>query len=125
MPTYRDVVVEVTDVENKALTEYGVRKRDRARLTTCYIQSKTDMAFRIRIKPVVHLMPQMVDSDKSDDGPSEGRSSPQGGKLKMHLLSFADEIDACKRTRRVRDRPQSSREKPSSPPPTEPREAPW
>ncbi|KAK4544707.1 hypothetical protein LTR36_003956 [Oleoguttula mirabilis] len=51
MPAYRGVTVHVTDRDDAPLEEWGVRKHDRSHSTTCYIQSQTDMAFRIYIKP--------------------------------------------------------------------------
>ena len=47
MPTFRNLLVEVTDSNNIPLREYGVRKSDRAREISCYIQSDNDKPFRI------------------------------------------------------------------------------
>ena len=75
MPTYRDVSVQVTDSANTPLTEYGARKLERARLNTCYIQSKTDMPFRILIKPGESLFPAFEDEEEDEDKESsEGKN---------------------------------------------------
>ncbi|KAF2485095.1 hypothetical protein BDY17DRAFT_321963 [Neohortaea acidophila] len=53
MPTYKNVTVQVTNATEVPLAEWGIRKLDRVNLTTCYIQSETDLAFRIRINPSI------------------------------------------------------------------------
>ncbi|KAK5123676.1 hypothetical protein LTR85_002312 [Meristemomyces frigidus] len=50
MPTYRGVTVHVTDGHDNPLPVWGTQKRDRSHLTTCYIQSENNMAFRVSIK---------------------------------------------------------------------------
>ena len=102
MPFYRDLTVQVTDANDVPLTEYGVRKLDRARLSTCYIQSETDKAFRIRIVPGEYYF-----EHSSDSSSEEGTLHPQlpKTKLKKHLLSFSDELDEFGRSRRRRPPP--------------------
>lgn len=81
------------------------------------------MAFRIRIKPEIRFPPQMVASE-SRDGPSDDKFPPQR-KMRMNLLSSADEIDACKRDLPVRDRQRSAKGGASPRHSTEPQPAPW
>ncbi|KAK0943777.1 hypothetical protein LTR48_005374 [Friedmanniomyces endolithicus] len=58
MPTFRYITVHVTDKDNTPLQEYGIRKSDRAKNTSCYIQSEYDMPFRISIKPSTLPFPE-------------------------------------------------------------------
>ena len=98
MPTYRDIDVHVTDAKGARLTEWRVRKRDRSRLSTCYIQSKTGMAFRTAIKPTVLPYPGFVGEVVYDDGQAEGEDEgkrerkPPKSKVNFNLLSFADDV---------------------------------
>ncbi|KAK1811256.1 hypothetical protein LTR12_014364 [Friedmanniomyces endolithicus] len=58
MPTFRCITVHVTDKDNTPLQEYGIRKSDRAKNTSCYIQSEYDMPFRISIRPSTLPFPE-------------------------------------------------------------------
>ncbi|KAK0362844.1 hypothetical protein LTR59_013118 [Friedmanniomyces endolithicus] len=58
MPTFRYITVHVTDKDNTPLQEYGTRKSERAKNTSCYIQSEYDMPFRISIKPSTLPFPE-------------------------------------------------------------------
>ncbi|KAK0306333.1 hypothetical protein LTR01_006191 [Friedmanniomyces endolithicus] len=58
MPTFRYITVHVTDKDNNPLQEYGIRKSDRAKNTSCYIQSEYNMPFRISIKPSTLPFPE-------------------------------------------------------------------
>ncbi|KAK3719927.1 hypothetical protein LTR37_004050 [Vermiconidia calcicola] len=65
MPIYKDVSVQVTDANNEPLKEWGAQKRDRTKLSTCYIKSETNMAFRILVKPSHTLIRDFVDEPVS------------------------------------------------------------
>ena len=97
MPTYRDLTVQVTDANDIPLTEYGVRKLDRAKLSTCYIQSETNKAFRIKIVPGDTYFDYSSDSS-SENGEDEGilHSRIPKYKLKMHFTEL------CRRDQRDR-----------------------
>ncbi|KAK0888104.1 hypothetical protein LTR02_016615 [Friedmanniomyces endolithicus] len=58
MPTFRYITVHVTDKNNTPLQEHGIRKSDRAKNTSCYIQSEYDMPLRISIKPSTLPFPE-------------------------------------------------------------------
>ena len=81
MPTYRKVAVHVTDANDQPLKEWGVRKRDRMKLSTCYIQSETNKAFRILIRPKALLFPWPTDvaGELSDESEEEGEDVGFGG----------------------------------------------
>lgn len=70
MPKYRSITVHVTDRHGNALTEWGVQKLDRSKLTSCYIQSETDMAFRISIKPELPFAELKKQQEEEDNLPS-------------------------------------------------------
>ena len=76
MPTFRDITVHVTDASNEPLTEHGIHKRERAGLSTCYVQSKTDMQFRILIKPGDKMFPysQREEGSSSEEGSEDGEA---------------------------------------------------
>ncbi|KAK3717593.1 hypothetical protein LTR37_005659 [Vermiconidia calcicola] len=105
MPTYKDVSVQVTDANNEPLKEWGAQKRDRTKLSTCYIKSETNMAFRILIKPSQTLIRDyedepvslyghheeeldMIDDDFEDViSPRSPRSPPPPAPKPWHLLA--------------------------------------
>ena len=75
MPVLRNIEVHVTDAYDVPLKEWGARKLERARLTTCYIQSETNKAFRISLRPAVLPFPDFEDvviKIESDDESSMG-----------------------------------------------------
>lgn len=51
MPEVRDIKVHVTSSEGVELPEWGVHTFRRNHKTSAYIQSKTDMPFRVSITP--------------------------------------------------------------------------
>lgn len=51
MPTLKDVCVHVTDGDGEVLPEWGLHKLKHRNVMTCYIQSETNLAFGISIKP--------------------------------------------------------------------------
>ena len=53
MPEVRDIEVHVTSSEGVELPEWGIHTFRRSHKTSAYIQSKTDMLFRVSIKPKI------------------------------------------------------------------------
>ena len=53
MPELRDIKVHVTSSEGVELQEWGVHSFRRNHKTSAYIQSKTDMPFRLSITPKI------------------------------------------------------------------------
>ncbi|KAK5682247.1 hypothetical protein LTS10_005373 [Elasticomyces elasticus] len=66
IPTYRSLDVHITDKEDIPLQEYGVRKNERAHQTSCYVESRSNMPFRITIKPTTLPWPHL-DGAEIDD----------------------------------------------------------
>jgi hypothetical protein len=53
MPEIRDITVRVTSSEGVELPEWGVHSFRRNHKASAYIQSKTDMPFRVSITPKI------------------------------------------------------------------------
>ncbi|KAI9812330.1 MAG: hypothetical protein M1827_004779 [Pycnora praestabilis] len=51
MPELRDVTIQVTTTEGEPLKEWGVQHFRRNNKCSCYVQSKTDMSFRVSLQP--------------------------------------------------------------------------
>ncbi len=62
MPEVRDITVHVTTSEGVELPEWGVHTFRRNNKTSAYIQSKTDMSFRVSITPKIPYIPKDVAS---------------------------------------------------------------
>ncbi|KAK5719387.1 hypothetical protein LTR15_007910 [Elasticomyces elasticus] len=71
MPTYRSLDVHVTDKQDVPLQEYGVRKNERAHQTSCYVESRSNMPFRITIKPTTLPWPQFDGAEIDDSQAGE------------------------------------------------------
>lgn len=54
MPTYRGITVNVvTKDAQRKLEEHGVRRLNRSRTISCYIESETDLCFEIQATPEI------------------------------------------------------------------------
>lgn len=51
MPSLYGLTVSIVDENLHPLEEYGTRRLHRASTASCYIQSKTDMIFRVKVEP--------------------------------------------------------------------------
>lgn len=51
MPNFRGLTVRIIDGNNKPLEEYGTRSLERASTISSYIQSKSDLQFKVEIQP--------------------------------------------------------------------------
>ena len=51
MPELRNVLVHVTTRDGEPLREWGTQKIDRSGQVTCFVQSQTDMAFKVSVQP--------------------------------------------------------------------------
>ncbi len=58
MPEYRDITVHVTTSEGEDLPEWGVQRFRHINKTSAYIQSQTDMPFRVTITPKIPYIAQ-------------------------------------------------------------------
>jgi len=63
MPTYRSLVVRITDRDDAPFEEYSISTNSRQNLATCYIQSHTDMSFQIAISPTTLPFPEFSNSE--------------------------------------------------------------
>lgn len=71
MPQLRDITVRVTDGDGHDLEEWGVRTIHGKKLVSAYIQSTTDMPFRISVRPQIPYVDGQQRSEHSRPGQSQ------------------------------------------------------
>ena len=84
MPEYKGVSIKVTTQEGVELDEYGVKSMTRRNFCSAYVQSETDVSFKISLTPDISFF-----EEGCHESPGS-RPSPSGD----DYMSQSDEWDA-------------------------------
>ncbi|KAI9717553.1 MAG: hypothetical protein M1812_004694 [Candelaria pacifica] len=104
MPQIRNLTVRVTTSSGEELKEWGVQHLRKANVTSCYVQSETDMAFRISIQPKIPYI-------AADTAAAHGYGTRRRGNQRPGFFDMEDEWEEDDGD----DRPASDSESQSRP----------